>query len=114
MVRVLNENGIRYSSFDITVAKKEIVEALKSKHNIDEFPQLIINKEAIGNVYKVKELAEKKELQPKIPKDELIQSMNEKLKDLINTKPVMLFMKGIPASPECGFSRQMIELLNRY
>ncbi len=37
--------------------------------------------------------------------------LNQKLKTLINSYPVMLFMKGTPASPKCGFSRQTVELL---
>ncbi len=26
----------------------------------------------------------------------------------------MLFMKGLPSAPKCGFSRQMVELLNKH
>eukprot|EP00697_Spironema_sp_BW2_P004062 gnl/Spiro4/15474_TR8330_c0_g1_i1.p1 gnl/Spiro4/15474_TR8330_c0_g1~~gnl/Spiro4/15474_TR8330_c0_g1_i1.p1 ORF type:complete len:271 (+),score=57.25 gnl/Spiro4/15474_TR8330_c0_g1_i1:57-815(+) len=35
------------------------------------------------------------------------------LKSLVNRAPVMLFMKGTPSAPRCGFSRQMCELLVR-
>lgn len=34
-----------------------------------------------------------------------------RLKDLVKAAPVMLFMKGTPSSPQCGFSRQMVALL---
>ena len=30
---------------------------------------------------------------------------------LVNHAPVMLFMKGTPAAPQCGFSRQAVEVL---
>lgn len=40
-------------------------------------------------------------------------SLEERLKALINRHQVMLFMKGSRDTPRCGFSRQMIELLNR-
>ncbi|PHH53065.1 Monothiol glutaredoxin-3 [Ceratocystis fimbriata CBS 114723] len=34
-----------------------------------------------------------------------------RLKDLVKAAPVMLFMKGTPSSPQCGFSRQLVALL---
>ena len=37
--------------------------------------------------------------------------MNDRLKKLINSAPVILFMKGDPSTPRCGFSRQTVELL---
>lgn len=38
--------------------------------------------------------------------------LTERLKALINQAPVMLFMKGNKVTPRCGFSRQIIEILN--
>lgn len=35
----------------------------------------------------------------------------KRLADLVKAAPVMLFMKGTPSSPQCGFSRQMVGLL---
>ena len=40
-------------------------------------------------------------------KDELF----ERLGNLVNAAPVMLFMKGTPSAPQCGFSRQLVSLL---
>jgi len=37
-----------------------------------------------------------------------------RLKQLVNTAPVMLFMKGAPAAPKCGFSRQICEILKEH
>ncbi|POM63335.1 Glutaredoxin [Phytophthora palmivora] len=39
-------------------------------------------------------------------------ALQYRLKKLINASPVMLFMKGNPTEPKCGFSRQMVALLN--
>jgi len=39
------------------------------------------------------------------------EALNRRLERIINTAPVMLFMKGTPAAPRCGFSRQIVELL---
>lgn len=35
------------------------------------------------------------------------------LKQLTNKAPVMIFMKGDPETPRCGFSRQLVELLKK-
>ncbi|KAF8437408.1 thioredoxin-like protein [Terfezia claveryi] len=42
---------------------------------------------------------------------ELEESLAERLKKLLTAAPVMLFMKGTPSAPQCGFSRQMVSLL---
>ena len=39
------------------------------------------------------------------------ESLNERLQKLLTAAPVMLFMKGTPSAPQCGFSRQMVALL---
>ncbi|VDM97163.1 unnamed protein product [Thelazia callipaeda] len=39
------------------------------------------------------------------------QNIDERLKSLINQAPLMLFMKGTPDSPKCGFSKQIVILL---
>ena len=38
--------------------------------------------------------------------------LNARLKKIINLSPVMLFMKGDPAAPKCGFSRQTVEMFS--
>ena len=40
-----------------------------------------------------------------------LDTLNQRLERLINTAPVMLFMKGNPDQPRCGFSRQIVEIL---
>ncbi|EJT81277.1 monothiol glutaredoxin-5 [Gaeumannomyces tritici R3-111a-1] len=35
----------------------------------------------------------------------------KRLGDLVKAAPVMLFMKGTPSSPQCGFSRQIVAIL---
>ncbi|KAI2472101.1 glutaredoxin [Annulohypoxylon bovei var. microspora] len=39
------------------------------------------------------------------------QELNKRLAGLVKAAPVMLFMKGTPSAPQCGFSRQMVTLL---
>lgn len=43
--------------------------------------------------------------------EESEESLNERLTQLTQAAPVMLFMKGTPASPQCGFSRQLVAIL---
>lgn len=38
--------------------------------------------------------------------------LEEKLKQLINQAPIMLFMKGDKYLPQCGFSAQAVDILN--
>jgi len=50
---------------------------------------------------------EKEEQDPAKQKEELF----KRLGDLVKAAPVMLFMKGTPSKPECGFSRQLVAIL---
>ncbi|ATY62215.1 monothiol glutaredoxin-4 [Cordyceps militaris] len=47
------------------------------------------------------------ELDPETKKADLF----KRLEDLVKAAPVMLFMKGTPSSPQCGFSRQLVGVL---
>ena len=38
-------------------------------------------------------------------------NLNNRIKALLNSSKVLLFMKGNPTTPKCGFSRQIVELL---
>lgn len=114
MLRVLNENGIRFGSFNIDDASDGIKQHLKERFGCSEFPFLIICQKAVGNLKEVQEISKKKELQGLVPGDDLIKNIEEKLKELINTSPVMIFMKGVPDAPQCGFSSKMIAMLNKY
>jgi len=39
------------------------------------------------------------------------ESLHKRLSSLVKAAPVMLFMKGTPSAPQCGFSRQLVALL---
>ncbi|KAK5652608.1 hypothetical protein OQA88_10369 [Cercophora sp. LCS_1] len=47
---------------------------------------------------------------PEKKKEELF----KRLGDLVRAAPVMLFMKGTPSEPKCGFSRQMVAILREH
>lgn len=44
--------------------------------------------------------------------DSSISNAENKIKQLLDSSPIILFMKGTPASPQCGFSRQACHLLD--
>lgn len=39
-------------------------------------------------------------------------SLEDRLKTLINKSKVMVFMKGDKSGPKCGFSKQLVQILN--
>ena len=40
------------------------------------------------------------------------ESLNDRLAKLVKRHTVMLFMKGLPSNPQCGFSRQIVQILD--
>ncbi|AMD22197.1 HGL143Wp [Eremothecium sinecaudum] len=46
--------------------------------------------------------------------EETEEQLNERLRSLTKAAPVMLFMKGTPSEPKCGFSRQMVGILREH
>ena len=43
-----------------------------------------------------------------------MEEINNKISKLIENDDVVLFMKGTPDFPQCGFSAQVIDILNYY
>lgn len=52
---------------------------------------------------------DKSEPQPEMSKEDL----HKRLTELVKAAPVMLFMKGTPSAPQCGFSRQLVAELRK-
>lgn len=48
------------------------------------------------------------------PVEESEEALNERLSKLTSAAPIMLFMKGSPSSPQCGFSRQLVAILREH
>lgn len=51
---------------------------------------------------------------PSIPQEETPEQLNARLEKLTTAAPIMLFMKGTPSAPQCGFSRQMVAILREH
>lgn len=41
------------------------------------------------------------------------EDLNTRLEKLINFAPVMVFIKGTPSQPQCGFSAKIVDLLKK-
>ncbi|NXC69002.1 GLRX3 protein, partial [Anhinga anhinga] len=108
MVEILNKHGISFSSFDI-FSDEEVRQGLKTYSNWPTYPQLYVAGELIGGLDIVKELEASGELDTVCPKP---QKLEDRLKNLINKAPVMLFMKGSKQMAKCGFSKQILEILS--
>jgi len=108
IVEILNKEGIKFHSFNI-LSDEEVRQGLKEYSNWPTFPQLYVGGKLIGGLDIVKEMADDGELKNLIPVEK---DLNTRLTELVNKAPVMLFMKGTPESPQCGFSRKIVDILN--
>ncbi|KAI8060082.1 thioredoxin-like protein [Gongronella butleri] len=108
LVDLLAEHKVKYSSFNI-LTDEDVRQGLKSYSDWPTFPQVYIQGELIGGLDIVKELISTGEFASIVPQEK---SLANRLDDLIKKQSVMLFMKGTPDEPQCGFSRQMIGILN--
>ncbi len=43
----------------------------------------------------------------------LTPELESRIQDIVDSAPTVLFMKGSPAAPQCGFSAQVVQVLNR-
>jgi len=108
IVEILNKEGAKFDSFNI-LSDEEVRQGLKEYSNWPTFPQLYISGKLIGGLDILKELVEEGEFKNMLPKEK---DLNARLTELLNTAPVMLFMKGTPTDPKCGFSKKIVEILN--
>ncbi|XP_050535485.1 glutaredoxin 3 [Daktulosphaira vitifoliae] len=111
IVNLLNEVGVDFKTFDI-LEDNIVREKLKTFSNWPTYPQLYIKGELIGGLDIVKELKETGELNNLLNLNNTENELNERLKLLINKANVMVFMKGNKQMARCGFSNQLLQILN--
>lgn len=107
-IELLNKYNAEYKTFDI-LNDEEIRQGLKTYSNWPTYPQLYVNGELVGGLDILKELAENGELENLLQKKK---NLHQRLETLIKKAPVMIFMKGSPAVPRCGFSKTLIGIMN--
>jgi len=109
IVEILNKQNAEFSFFNI-LSDEEVRVGLKTYSNWPTYPQLYVNGKLVGGLDIVKEMQEDGQLSDLLPKK---QDKNTRLEKLINESPVMLFMKGTPDAPKCGFSSKIVEILKK-
>ncbi|KAJ3103922.1 Glutaredoxin 3 [Phlyctochytrium planicorne] len=107
LLEILEEKKIQFGSFNI-LADEEVRAGLKEFSEWPTYPQVYVNGNFVGGLDIIKELVATGEFDSTFPKPE---SLEQKLTRLINQTDCVLFMKGNPDTPRCGFSRQIVKLL---
>jgi Grx4 family monothiol glutaredoxin len=112
LVHILKQEKIPFSSFDI-LSDDEVRQGLKVLSNWPSYPQLYIKGELVGGSDIVMEMHKSGELKKLLSEKGIIskESLEDRLKALISSNPVMLFMKGTPDTPRCGFSSKVVNAL---
>jgi monothiol glutaredoxin len=52
--------------------------------------------------------------EPKPKGQSMTEKSSERIKSIIDGNDVVLFMKGVPAAPQCGFSAAVVQVLNGF
>jgi len=107
LLEILTAQNIRFSSFNI-LADDEVRQAMKAFSDWPTFPQVYVKGEFVGGLDVVKELVATGEFQALVPAEK---DLKTRMDELINKAPVMIFIKGSPETPRCGFSKKLVALL---
>ena len=128
VIEIFSKEQIPIATFDI-LTDEDVRQGLKVYSDWPTYPQIYVRGELIGGLDILKEmlgdgsstLAEQlgvtrktsalsqKETEASAVTDD--NDLKERLKQLTRRSHVMLFMKGLPSMPKCGFSRQIVEIL---
>lgn len=107
IISILNDQGVQYQTFDI-LSDEEVRQGLKSYSDWPTYPQLYADGELLGGLDIVKEMVESGDLKDALPTQ---LTLDERLKKLINKAKCVVFMKGHPDQPRCGFSKTLVGIL---
>ena len=112
VVEALNSTGVEYSTFDI-LQDEAVRQGLKEYSNWPTYPQLYVKGELMGGCDIIEEMHQSGELKAAIqdaaPETK---STEQRIKELLGSSAVLLFMKGNKEQQKCGFSRRVVEAIN--
>ena len=130
LLEILKEQKIDFGYFDI-LSDEVVRQELKRYSNWPTYPQIYFNGELLAGLDIFKEMIASGELasMTDIPRllseEELAEkkkeaedpnyvspAMQEKLKKLINSHKIMVFMKGEQVAPKCRFSKQFKQIMD--
>lgn len=116
VVQALEQEGITdYASFDI-LKDNEVREGLKRYSDWPTYPQLYFKGSLVGGCDIVEELRDSEQLRQELvashsDKDQHDDSPRGKIERLLDSAEAVLFMKGSPEQPRCGFSKRVVNCL---
>lgn len=112
VVEILTQEKVEFESFDI-LSDEEVRQGLKVYSNWSSYPQLYIKGELVGGSDIVLEMQKSGELKKVLAEKGIVQkeTPEDRLRKLISSSSVMLFMKGNPDAPKCGFSSKVVNAL---
>ncbi|CAI5723374.1 unnamed protein product [Peronospora destructor] len=110
MVKLLRDHQITFSSFDI-LSDEQVRQGLKKLSNWPTYPQLYVKGKLAGGLDILNEMAEDGDLSEQLGVEKKAKNEN-KYEQLINRARVMIFIKGTPKQPQCGFSRKLVDILD--
>lgn len=111
MVQLLNDNKLSFESFDI-LTDEDVRQGLKKYSDWPTYPQLYAKGKLMGGLDIVRDMNEDGTLTKQLGIANHDTPLATRLKHLVNQSHIMLFMKGTPFSPRCGFSNQICAILN--
>ncbi|CAI5714371.1 hypothetical protein KXD40_008161 [Peronospora effusa] len=109
-VKLLRDHQIAFSSFDI-LSDEQVRQGLKKLSNWPTYPQLYVKGKLVGGLDILNEMAEDGDLSEQLGVEKKAKKEN-KYEQLINRARVMIFIKGTPKQPQCGFSRKLVDILD--
>ena len=116
MLELLTNSRIKFTALDVLVNPK-VRAGLKVIYKFSTYPQVFVRGELIGDVDTIKEIISKEGVGvgglASYLNVETFEDLNSKLMRLTTSKNIVLFMKGTPDQPRCGFSSRAIGELKK-
>ncbi|WOK98907.1 monothiol glutaredoxin-S11 [Canna indica] len=113
VIEILQQEKVAFESFDV-LYDDEVRQGMKVFSNWSSYPQVYIGGELIGGSDILLEMQKSGELKKILAEKGTIAKVNlERLKNLVISSLVMLFMKGTPDAPRCGFSSKVVDVLQK-
>lgn len=111
ILKCLQKRKVMFTYLDISTkpAIKKILSKILLIDNLNLSILLVDGK----HVYQHQELMLKKDsgFEGLVPKEYVVESVDDRIRMILKSAPVVVFIKGTPEFPQCGFTRQVIELM---
>lgn len=106
-LNTLISKNVLFTYLDLS-GKTKMKKSLSEKFPSIKLPCLIIDNKSILEVEKISNI------ENHIDNDLILSTTDKKIDYLLSSSKVVLFMKGNPEFPQCGFSRKMVEKLRSF